>query len=295
MQREENFVGYLFVFPALLCFIVFVAFPFAASIGLSFTKWNFLGGWSSLKWVGFDNFQKIFREIARQRRFYHAIINTLIYTVTTVPTSILISLVLAYILNNKVFLRRTLRMAFFIPYISSAVALAAVFKFMFREDGIINNTLSVLGAANPPDWFANLSLNRIPIILLVIWTAVGYELVIYMSALQNVPFTLYEAADIDGASTAKKFWYITMPMVSPTTFYLVIVRLIAVFKIFTSVNIMTMGSSSYTNTSIVIEIYNEAFGSYNFGLAAAESMFLFVLILIITLINFWGQKKWVHY
>lgn len=295
MQREENLVGFLFVLPALLCFLVFVAVPFLSSIGLSFTKWNFLGGLRALKWVGLDNFEKIFREISRQRRFYHAIINTGIYTITTVPTSLIIALVLAYILNNKVFFRRTLRMAFFIPYISSTVALAAVFKFMFRDDGVINNALMALGMIDPPNWLADLSLNRVPIILLVIWTAIGYELVIYMSALQNVPSTLYEAAAIDGATSVKQFWHITMPLVSPTTFYLLIVRLIAVFKIFSSVNIMTMGGSSYTNTSIVVEIYEEAFGAYNFGLAAAQSMFLFVMILIITLINFWGQKKWVHY
>lgn len=130
---------------------------------------------------------------------------------------------------------------------------------------------------------------------MVIWTAVGYELVIYMSALQSVPASLYEAADIDRATGMQKFFYITLPMVSPTTFYLVIVRMIAVFKIFSSVNIMTMGSPSYANTSMVVEIYGNAFGSYKFGYAAAQSMVLFVLILVITLLNFWGQKKWVHY
>ena len=211
------------------------------------------------------------------------------------PTSILLALVLAYILNNKVYCRKLLRMAFFIPYISSAVALAAVFKFMFRDDVVIISILLALGIKNPPQWFVSLQLNKIPIIVMVVWTAVGYELVIYMSALQSVPTSLYEAADIDRATGMQKFFYITLPMVSPTTFYLVIVRMIAVFKIFSSVNIMTMGSPSYANTSMVVEIYGNAFGSYKFGYAAAQSMVLFVLILVITLLNFWGQKKWVHY
>ena len=291
LQRQETLIGYAFILPALIVFLVFVAFPFFASIGLSFTKWNFLGGWKKLKWVGLQNFANL----ARDRRFGQAFANTFIYSIATVPTSILLALVLAYILNNKVYCRKLLRMAFFIPYISSAVALAAVFKFMFRDDGVINSILLALGIKNPPQWFVSLQLNKIPIIVMVIWTAVGYELVIYMSALQSVPASLYEAADIDRATGMQKFFYITLPMVSPTTFYLVIVRMIAVFKIFSSVNIMTMGSPSYANTSMVVEIYGNAFGSYKFGYDAAQSMVLFVLILVITLLNFWGQKKWVHY
>lgn len=290
-KRKENLIGYLFITPALLAFLIFIAFPFFASLGLSFTSWNFLGGLKKLKWIGFENFA----DIASDKRFIQAIINTFIYAAATVPVSILMALVLAYVLNGKVYFRKSLRMAFFIPYISSAVALSAVFKFLFRDDGVINVFLSSLGMQNPPRWFANLQLDKIPIITLVIWTAIGYELIIYMSALQNVPSSLYEAAEIDGASGFVKFLKITMPLVSPTTFYLVVVRLIATFKIFASVNIMTMGSAAYTNTAMVVEIYANAFGAYKFGYAAAESMVLFLIILGITLINFWGQKKWVHY
>ena len=202
LQRQETLIGYAFILPALIVFLVFVAFPFFASIGLSFTKWNFLGGWKKLKWVGLQNFANL----ARDRRFGQAFANTFIYSIATVPTSILLALVLAYILNNKVYCRKLLRMAFFIPYISSAVALAAVFKFMFRDDGVINSILLALGIKNPPQWFVSLQLNKIPIIVMVIWTAVGYELVIYMSALQSVPASLYEAADIDRATGMQKFF-----------------------------------------------------------------------------------------
>ncbi|MDL2317984.1 sugar ABC transporter permease [Eubacteriales bacterium OttesenSCG-928-A19] len=290
-RRRENLVGYAFIAPALLAFLILIAFPFFASMALSFTSWNFLGGWSKLKWVGLDNFTAI----ARDMRFLQAVKNTFIYAIATVPTSIAMALGLAYLLNGNIYFRKSLRMAFFIPYISSAVALSAVFKFMFRDDGIINALLSALGMANPPQWFASLTLNKVPIIMLVIWTAIGYELIIYMSALQNVPKALYEAAEIDGASSFQRFRKITFPLVSPTTFYLVIVRLIATFKMFSSINIMTLGSAAYTNTAMVVEIYANAFGAYKFGYAAAESMVLFVMILVITLFNFWGQKKWVHY
>ena len=290
-KRKENLVGYAFVTPALAAFLIFVAFPFAASLGLSFTSWNFLGGWSKLKWVGLENFSDILKDM----RFGMALQNTFLYALCIVPISIVFSLILAYVLNNKVFFRKTLRMAFFIPYISSTVALSAVFKFLFRDDGLINTVLAALGATDLPRWFADNSLNKIPIIALQIWTTVGHGLLIYMSALQSVPVSLYEAADIDGATSVQKFFKVTVPMVSPTTFYLVIVRLIGTFKLFSSINIMTMGTAAYSNTSLVVEIYSHAFGSYKFGYAAAESMVLFLIILAITLINFRGQKKWVHY
>lgn len=290
-KRKENLTGWLFVAPMLIAFLIFVAFPFFASIGLSFTEWNFIGGWKRLKWIGLENFE----DMLDDSRFIQAIKNTFVYAAATVPTSILIALGLAYVLNNKVYFKKTMRMAFFIPYISNTVALAAVFKFLFNKEGIINRALNALFGIAAIDWITTPSVNKVPIILLVIWTALGYELVVYMAALQNVPKNLYEAADIDGASGWKKFWKITFPMISPTTFYLCIVRFIAVFKIFSSVNIITMGTSQASNTSIVQQIYSSAFGKYEFGYASAEAMVLFVMILIITRFQFWAQKKWVHY
>lgn len=291
-KRKENLTGYLFVAPALIVFLVFVAFPFFFSLVLSLTEWNFLSGWSGIQWKGLENFAKL----AGDQNFRQAVVNTVIYTVATVPVSILIALVLAYVLNGKVYLKKTLRLAFFIPYISNMVALAAVFKFMFRDDGIINNVLlNVFHLQEVPRWLSNSELNKIPIILILIWTAVGYELIVYMAALQNVPKELYEAGKLDGATGFKQFVHITFPMISPTTFYLVVVRMIAAFKVFSAINIITLGTATRGNTSLVVEIYQDAFQSYKFGYASAEAVVLFAIILAITLFNFWGQKKWVHY
>ena len=291
-QRNENIIGYVFVTPALLAFLVFIAFPFFFSLFLSLTEWNFLSGLQNLKFVGLQNF----RELLRDRRFGKAFVNTFTYALATVPTSILIALVLAYLLNGKVYGKKLLRLFFFIPYISSAVALSAVFKFMFREDGIINNVLMSLHiVTSPVKWFTNPQLNKVPIVLLLIWTAIGYELIIYMAALQNIPKSLLEASELDGATGFRQFVHITFPLISPTTFYLVIVRLISAFKVFSAIDVMTLGSKALDNTSMVVQIYDEAFTKYNFGYASAEAVVLFAVILIITLINFWGQKKWVHY
>lgn len=292
LKRQENLIGYAFVTPALLAFLTFVAFPFFFSIFLAFTDWNFLSGIGGIKIVGLKNFVKL----AADRRFKQAILNTFIYAAATVPTSIILSLVLAYLLNGRVYAKRFLRLCFFIPYISSVVALSAVFKFLFRKDGLVNTALLSLHLIQTPlKWMTNSSLCRVPIILLLIWTAVGYEMIVYMAALQNVPRDLYEAAEIDGASGLQQFLHITVPLISPTTFYLVIVRLITAFKLFSAVNVMTLGTPALTNTSVVVEVYSNAFVSYKFGYASAEALVLFFIILLITGLNFWGQKKWVHY
>ena len=298
LQAKENFAGYAFVAPALVCFFLFMAFPFFLTLILSFFDFNFLKVKKLahlakyLKFAGFENFVDMFKD----KRFVQSIINTVVYAVTTVPASIIIGLALAYVMHDNIHCKKLLRLAFFIPYISSIVALGAVFKFLFREDGLVNNVLMSLNLAlEPIKWSVDPAVSKIPIILLVIWTSLGYVLIIYMAAIENVPRTLYEAATIDGASTFTQFMKITVPLISPTTFYLIIVRMIAVFKIFSSVNVFTMGSSITSNTSIVQEIYESAFTEYAHGYASAQSVVLLAIILIITGIQFWGQKKWVHY
>ena len=298
LQAKENLAGYSFVAPALTCFILFMAFPFFLTLILSFFDFNFLKVKKLahlakyMKFCGFENFV----DMTKDRRFIQSIINTAIYTVATVPASIVIGLALAYVMHGNIYGKKLLRLAFFIPYISSIVAVGAVFKFLFREDGLINNVLLSLNLTSEAiKWSVDPAVSKIPIILLSIWSSLGYILIIYMAAIENVPRSLYEAATIDGASTFTQFMKITVPLISPTTFYLIIVRMIAVFKIFSSVNIFTMGSSITSNTSIVQEIYSSAFGSYTHGYASAQSVVLLAIILIITAIQFWGQKKWVHY
>jgi multiple sugar transport system permease protein len=290
---HENLAGYLFIAPSLIIFLVFLLFPIISSLFLSFTEWNFLSGFKGIKMVGLDNF----REIANDGKMKFALKNTFVYVMSIVPASLIISMVLAYVLNTEIFAKKVLRFIFFIPYISSQVALAAVFKFMFRDDGILNEIL-VNGLhlmSKGPAWLSNEALNKIPICLLSIWSTIGYELIIYMAALQGVSASLYEAADIEGASSSQKFWKITFPLITPTTFYLLVVRIIAVFKIFSSVNIMTLGTYFDSNTSMVNEIYTNSFVSYKFGYASAEALVLVLLILAVTGVNFILQKKWVNY
>lgn len=294
LKRSENLTGWAFVSPSLLIFVTLTLFPFLVSILLSFVDWNFFSGFKKLKWVGLENFIDLFS--GKDRQFLPTLMNTLVYTVSIVPASIIISLVFAYCMNGRIYGKKLLRMAFFIPYICSVVAVGSVFKFLFREDGIINNFLLDLHLIEKPLGFVSDDrYTKIPVIVLSIWCSIGYQLILFTAAMQNVPTSLYEAAKIDGAGGVMQFVKITLPMISPTIFYLVITRLMAVLKIFGSVNVMTMNSQIRSVTSVVLQIYNTAFKSRKFGDGSAMAMVLFAIILLVTAINFWGQKKWVHY
>lgn len=289
-KKKEAVAGWLFMTPALFIFLTLVLIPVISSIILSFTKWNFLSGFSGIEFTGVNNFIKLF---TKDRKFKKALVNTVIYAITIAPTTVALSLFLAHMLNTKVYLKKFLRMCFFIPYISSMVALAAVFRYMFRTDGPVNLILGKVFGMDPvPNWMIDGSLCRIPVILVMIYAGIGFCVIVYMAALQAVPSELYEAAQIDGASAVRSFFKITLPLVSSTTFYLLIVRLIAAFKIFTAVNVMDSNGGA---VSVVEIIYDEAFGKYNFGYASAASWVLVAIILLVTQLQMWGQKKWVHY
>ncbi len=288
---KQAVTGYLFLAPALIIFITLVAIPIVISLGLAFTKWNFFSGWKGLEFVGLDNFTKLF---TRDRSFKAALMNTVIYCLTTVPITLFLSLILAHMVNGKVYMQRFYRLAFFIPYISNLVALGAVFKFMFRSDGPINQLLVSMGG-EPLNWLISPELNKIPIISVMIYSGIGFCLIVYIAAMKNVSKDLYEAVAIDGASPMRQFFSVTVPMISPTTFYLLVVRLINAFQVFAVINIISDGGKNAGSVSMVVLIYEEAFKTYNFGYASAEAWVLVVIILVVTLINFRVQKKWVHY
>lgn len=290
MKRQEALAGWTFMIPALIIFAALVVFPIIMSLFLTFTEWNFLSGFEGIEWVGFDNIVRMF---TRDRKFEKALTNTILYAFTTAPISIVLALLFAYMLNDKVYFKKMNRMFMFIPYICSMVALAAVFRFLFRSDGPINAILMNLGIIDEPlKWLNSSQLNRIPVICVMVYAGIGFNLIVYMAALQSVPRELYEAATMDGASGFIRFMKITVPLISPTTFYLLVVRLIAAFKAFSAVSVM---GADKTAPSLVTEIYSNAFGSYKFGYGSAEAWVLVAIILVVTLIQMWGQKKWVHY
>lgn len=292
-KTKQTLTGYAFLAPALVIFVTLVAIPVMISFFLSFTKWNYFSGLDGLKFVGFDNFVRLF---TKDRSFKTALLNTVVYAVATVPVTVVAALFLAHMINGRVYLQKFYRFAFFVPYISNMVALGAIFKFLFRSDGPVNAILSGVFHMDPlPNWLVSPSLSRIPVICVMIYSGIGFCLIVYIAAIKNVPRHLYEAAQIDGASPVRRFFSITVPMVSPTTFYLIVVRMISAFQVFAAINIISDGGKNAGSTSLVVLLYEEAFKSYNFGYASAVSWVLVVFILAVTLLNFNFQKKWVHY
>lgn len=292
-KTKLTLTGYAFLAPALLVFLTMVLMPVLISLGLAFTKWNFFSGFSKLKIVGLANFTRLF---TADRSFKNALINTVVYAATTVPLTVFLSLIFAHIVNGRVYCQRFFRLAFFIPYISNMVALGAIFKFLFRSDGPINAILvNWFHISQAPNWLVSSSLCRIPIICVMVYSGIGFCLIVYIAALKGVSQDLYEAASIDGASPIRQFFSVTLPVISPTTFYLVIIRLINAFQVFAAINIIADGGKSAGNVSLVVLIYEEAFKKYNFGYASAASWVLVAFILLVTAANFSLQKKWVHY
>lgn len=289
MKTRDTLTAYLFLSPAIVGFLVFMLFPFIFSLILAFTSWDLVSGIKGIKFVGLDNFVKLFAS----NSFKTALRNNITITVTCVPITLVISLSVAYILNEKIYLMKTARLLYFIPYICNIVAASVVFKCLFRTDGPINNMLLSLGFNEVPRWLGDTKLALIPIIVLTIWMGIGYDMVIYMAALQNVPKSLYEAGELDGAVGVKRFLYITIPMLSPTTYFLIVTRMIAAFQVFSAIKVMTEGG---LGTSVLVyEIYKEAFIHYKFGYGSAIAWILFLVIMAITLLQMATEKKWVTY
>lgn len=288
----ENIWGLLFIIPSFIGFMVFFLFPVLVSLILSFCKWNLSSGFSDIKFIGFDNFKGILND----QWFTDSMKNSLIFTVSTVVVGIGLSLVLAVIISKMVFFKNAIKLMFFIPYISSSVSVAIVWMVVLQPThGPVNQFLRSIGIQQPPNWLADVHWALPALIGMYIWQNLGYNMVVYMAGLSSISPELYEAAEIDGANGFKKFTAITIPMVSPTTFFLVIMGIINSFKVFDQVQVLTEGGPGTSTTTIALYIYREAFKFYDMGYASAAAWTMFLIIFTVTLIQFRGQKKWVTY
>lgn len=288
----ENISGYLFILPSFLGFFIFFLFPVLFSLFLSLSKWNLAGGLSNIEFVGLKNFRSILNDIW----FTDSMKNSLIFTAATVSIGVGISLVLAVILNKMVYFKNQLRVMLFLPYISSAVAVAIVWSIVLQPTyGPVNQFLRSIGMQNVPNWLADVHWALPALIAMYIWQNLGYNIVVYMAGLTAISGDLYEAAVIDGAGGLAKFFKITVPMVSPTTFFLVIMGIINSFKVFDQVQVLTQGGPGTSTTVLALYIYREAFQFYDMGLASAAAWAMFAIIFIVTIIQWIGQKRWVTY
>lgn len=291
LQLREDLTGYAFIAPTLIGLFAFTLFPILASFVLSFTNWNFIAGFSKMKFVGWDNFIKLMSDSI----FIKSLENNLIL-LFVVPITLALSLMLAVVIDKKIFFKDVFKTIYFIPYISSIVAVAVVFQVLFHPDyGPINQTLHALGVANPPKWIADPKVALYCVMGIMVWTHIGYNMIIFMAGLQSIPKDLYEAADIDGASKWRQFYQITVPLLSPTTFFLLVSGIIGSFKVFDVIAVLTGGGPANATTVVVYRLYETAFINLQSGYASAMAIVLLLFILIITLIQWYGQRKWVNY
>lgn len=288
-RMKSNMIAYSFILPNFLGFVIFTLLPIVFSMILGFMNWD---GANEITFVGLKNFM----DMSKDETFKISTFNTIYYAVATVPITLLCSLGLAVLLNSKIKGRNFFRTVFFFPYVASLVAVAVVWNMMFHPTmGPVNHFLSILGFENLPGWTASTTWAMPTVIMASIWKGMGYYMIIYLAALQGIPKYLYEVAELDGASKWKQFIHITRPMLTPATFFVTIMLTISCFKVFDMIFVMTGGGPGRATNVLVYHIYNMAFVQFRFGYSSAIAMVLFSIVLLITIIQFRMEKKWVSY
>ena len=283
---DEN-VGLFFLIPWIIGFLVFKVYPFASSLFYSFTDMNFFKG---IHQYGLMNYVEIFTDKATTT----SLLITFKYAFITVPLKLVFALFIAYILNFKIKFVNLFRTIYYIPSIlGGSVAIAVLWRALFRDDGVINTLLGYMGIQGP-SWLADRSWALFIICLLRVWQF-GSAMVLFLAALKGVSADLYEAATIDGASKTRQFFSITVPMITPVIFYNLVTQIAQAFQEFNGPYIITGGGPRNATTLVSLLVYNYAFKSNEMGMACALAWVMFVIVCILTVIAFASQKHWVYY
>ena len=287
MNWREWIAGYLFLLPNFIGFLAFTGIPVIIGFIISLTDYT---GFGKPNFIGFANYAKMFTDTD----FKVALQNNLFYSLTSVPLTVLFALLLALMLNRKMYGGSAFQTIYFFPNLTSMVAVGCVWLQIFdSKKGPVNQFLMNLGMEHPPKWFWGVGTALITVVIVVVWKQAGYYMVMFMGGLKNISPDLYEAAKIDGANSWQAFWHVTWPMLSPTTFMVTILTFIASFQVFDIINVTTEGGPGRATEVLVMRIYKEAFKYGRMGYGSAIGYFLFLIIFVITLIQWHGQKKWV--
>lgn len=280
--------AYLYLLPTFIGLLLFSLGAIIASAGISFTDWDVL---RPARWVGLSNYERLFRTPLVWQTFG----NTLYYTAVIVPVGTALALGLALALNRGLRGIVVLRSLYFMPVISSTVAVSLVWGWLYNQQfGLINYLLSLVGITGPA-WLADTTTAMPAVIIMSIWKGLGYNMVIFLAGLQGIPQELYEAAKIDGAGAWERFRHITFPLVSPTTFFIVVLSTIAAFQVFDQTFVMTGGGPAYSTTTLALYIYQNAFQWFHMGYAAALSYVLFGAVAAVIMVQFRVQGRFIFY
>jgi multiple sugar transport system permease protein len=288
-RGREAIEAYILILPTIIGLIVFTASPVLASLYYSFTRWNLL---STPKWQAFDNYIEL---ITEDPLFWITIKNTAYYVVGTVPTGTVLALGLAIALNQKIRLVAVFRTIYFLPVVSSVVAISVLWLWLYQSDfGLVNEILRFFGFRGVR-WLSSVTWAMPAIMIMSIWHGLGYNIVIFIAGLQGIPQDYYEAATVDGANSWHKFINITIPLLSPVTFFVLTLSVITSFQVFAQAYVMTQGGPVNATKTIVYYLFQQGFVNFHMGYASALAYVLFVIIVSLTMFQFWFQKRWVHY
>ena len=302
---SRNLAGYAFASPWLIGFFALMAFSMVASILLSMVEWNGINI-SQIKWVGFDNYTKAFKD----ENFWIALKNTFYYSFISVPLTLTSALILAVMLNQKLKGISFFRTVFYMPHVIGGVATLMMWIWVFKpEFGLLSAFLrwcvegpKATGLASAewrpqlPGWLYDPDWSKPSLIVIAAWQC-GQAMLLFLAALQNVPDHLYEAARIDGAGKVQQFWYVTVPQISPVIFFNLVMGIIASFQVFNQAYIVSngLGGPSKSLLFYILYLYNKAFRDYEMGYASAMAWILFVIVLVFTMIILRSSKMWVYY
>src|SRR5262245_52843799 len=289
LRRQDAIAGVLFVLPLAIGLLVFELGPFLATVGLSFFVWDIV---RPPQWIGVENFVQL---CTTDPVYWIAVRNTLAYTVGTVVPGFFVSLLLAVALNQKLKGTSVYRMLFYMPSITSVVAVSAVWALVYNSNfGLINLVLGQLGV--PPIAFLGSPDLALPsIIVMSIWRQAGYFMVLFLAGLQGIHEEYYEARKIDGASAWQRFWRVTFPLISPTSFFVIVLKIIWAVQVFDAMFVMTAGGPAYATYPLLMLLYESAFLRLQMGYASAAGTTLFLALFAVTLLQLRLQRRWVHY
>ena len=287
-KLEQGYMGFVLILPWLIGFCIFKLYPFVSSLVYSFTDYDLFKGVQNV--VGFQNYIDAFTKAKNVK----ALKVTFTYAFMTVPLKLIFALFIAYILNFKIKGVGLFRTAYYVPSIlGGSVAIAVLWKALFKNDGVVNTILTMLGFESI-NFLADKNWALFIICLLRVWQF-GSAMVLFLAALKGVPEDLYEAASIDGATKGRQFLSITIPLISPVIFYNLVTQLVQAFQEFNGPYIITNGGPRSATTLISVIVYNTAFKDYKVGMSSAMAWVMFVIVMILTIIAFVSQKKWVYY
>ena len=280
---------WLFVIPALIPLIVFWIYPILRSIYISFTDWDYMS--PTYQFVFLDNFKALFKD----QRFYDALWNTVVFTLGTLIPTIVLGLLLALLLQKSFKGSGLIKFILFSPWITPTVAVSLVWTWIYEpNNGIANAILKFFGLPGL-QWIKSSQTAMLAVIIVTVWKSLGYAMIFYLSALEKVPKELYEASGMDGAKSWQRFRDVTIPCISPTTFFLMIITMVNSLQAYDQIQILTQGGPSGSTRTLLYMYYQLGFEEFNMGQATAVAIVLILITVLLSVVQFTGSKKWVHY